>query len=118
MPTRTYKLGPDRSARDGYPGLVATKDSYDSRVSWGGHDELKHDAVVTYGASLDEDQEEALLRKLWWERCARVERAAEELLADSQDAAHRHAQAVSRISAENPAFDRSSVQVFAAPSSG
>lgn len=88
-------------------GWVATEDYYDSHVSWGGHDELEHDVVVTYGASSHRDnQKEALLQELWWERYARLERAAEKLLAGNQDAAQLRAQEASRIAAENPALDR------------
>lgn len=44
--------------------------------------------------------------ELWWERYARLRRAADELLAGVQDAPHHQAQEAARISAENPAVDQ------------
>ena len=97
-------------------GWVAAADYYDSHVSWGGHDELEHDVVITYGASSPgEDQEEPRLRELWWERYARLQRAAEELLADRYEAAHSQALEASRISAENPAVDHLGVTLQTSP---
>lgn len=88
-------------------GWVATEDYYYTHVSWGGHDELEHDIVVTYGGSThDQAQEEPLLLELWWERYARLERTAVELLAGNQEAAQEQSRRAAQIAAENPAVTR------------
>lgn len=88
-------------------GWVATEDFYDERFSWGGHDELEHEIVLTYGTSLlEDDQHLAFQRELWWERFARLERSIKELLAGNHEEARRQAQEASRIASENPEINQ------------